>query len=181
MMQSFPKPWFIAAGWAIDLFLGSLTRQHSDIDIGIFRCDQHLLRNYLPEWRFTKAVNFELIPWLTHESLELPIHEVHAQNTKDKSQILEILLQEKVGNEWAFRRDQSIRLNAAKAIHTSQNGIPFLAPEIVLLYKSKYLRPKDGADFAAVYPKLDNEQKQWFQAALRESDPEHEWLKNLDG
>jgi Aminoglycoside-2''-adenylyltransferase len=32
-------PWWIAGGWALDLFLGKGTRAHKDLDIGIFRKD----------------------------------------------------------------------------------------------------------------------------------------------
>ena len=34
-------PWWIAGGWAIDLFLGRQTREHEDIDVQILRRDQH--------------------------------------------------------------------------------------------------------------------------------------------
>ena len=36
-MDGFPAPWFVSGGWAIDLFLGRVTRDHSDIEIGIYR------------------------------------------------------------------------------------------------------------------------------------------------
>jgi hypothetical protein len=32
-------PWWIAGGWALDLFLGQVSRSHADIDVGIFRAD----------------------------------------------------------------------------------------------------------------------------------------------
>ena len=33
-------PWWIAGGWALDLFLGEQTRDHEDIDVQILRRDQ---------------------------------------------------------------------------------------------------------------------------------------------
>jgi len=33
------EPWWIAGGWALDLFVGQVTRPHGDIDVGIFRRD----------------------------------------------------------------------------------------------------------------------------------------------
>jgi hypothetical protein len=33
LMKDFNKPWYIAGGWAIDLFLGLVTRSHQDIEI----------------------------------------------------------------------------------------------------------------------------------------------------
>ncbi|WP_419893509.1 nucleotidyltransferase domain-containing protein [Oceanobacillus kimchii] len=40
VMSDFNKDWFFAGGWAIDIFLGKETRDHPDIEIGIFREDQ---------------------------------------------------------------------------------------------------------------------------------------------
>ena len=33
-------PWWIAGGWALDLFLGVQTREHEDIDVQILRRHQ---------------------------------------------------------------------------------------------------------------------------------------------
>ena len=30
-------PWYVAAGWALDLFLGAQTREHDDLEIGVPR------------------------------------------------------------------------------------------------------------------------------------------------
>lgn len=41
--------WWIAGGWAIDLFLGESTREHSDIDVLILRKDQHDFDRVVPQ------------------------------------------------------------------------------------------------------------------------------------
>ena len=46
IMDKYGFPWFIAGGWAIDLFLNSETRLHDDIEIGIYRKDQMKLFRY---------------------------------------------------------------------------------------------------------------------------------------
>jgi hypothetical protein len=38
-------PWWIAGGWAIDLFLGKQTREHEDVDVLFLRRDQDAVRN----------------------------------------------------------------------------------------------------------------------------------------
>ena len=50
-MAGFRRPWFIAGGWAIDLFLGRVTREHADIEIAVLRTDQQFLRQHLRSWR----------------------------------------------------------------------------------------------------------------------------------
>jgi len=42
-------PWWVAGGWAIDLFLNRSTRQHHDLDVGVLRRDiGEILRSIEP-------------------------------------------------------------------------------------------------------------------------------------
>jgi hypothetical protein len=34
-MRRFAQPWFVAGGWALDLFAERRSREHSDVDIAI--------------------------------------------------------------------------------------------------------------------------------------------------
>jgi putative ABC transport system permease protein len=45
-LQGLTCPWFVAGGWALDLFLGRVTRPHHDVDIALFREDQRQLRSH---------------------------------------------------------------------------------------------------------------------------------------
>jgi len=40
LMVGFKKPWGVCGGWAIDLYLAKVTREHHDIEIAVFRKDQ---------------------------------------------------------------------------------------------------------------------------------------------
>lgn len=55
-MEGFSRPWFVAGGWAIDLFLDRVTREHSDIEIAVLREDQLALQRHLVGWQFTKVI-----------------------------------------------------------------------------------------------------------------------------
>ena len=69
VLHSLRRPWFVAGGWAIDLFLGRETRNHQDIDIAIFREDQFELRRHLANWKWEKTVNGTLSrPAIEHVS-----------------------------------------------------------------------------------------------------------------
>jgi hypothetical protein len=35
VMAGFPRPWFVSGGWAIDLFVGRVTREHEDLEVGL--------------------------------------------------------------------------------------------------------------------------------------------------
>ena len=177
VMSDFNKEWFIAGGWAIDLFLGKETRDHHDIEIGIFREDQIELKHYLRNWECKKVLQGEFNTWHS-EYLELPIHEIHAINHMNKCE-LEILLNESDAENWRFRRDLAIFCPLASVWRYSDTGIPYLAPEIVLLYKVKNTREKDHKDFLSVKDVLDTKQKNWLIQAIKIHEPKHEWLQLL--
>ncbi|MFF2448287.1 nucleotidyltransferase domain-containing protein [Neobacillus sp. NPDC058068] len=177
LMSGFNKSWFIAGGWAIDLFIGKETREHKDLEIAIFRKEQQYLKDYLKEWEFKKVIKGKLHPWES-EPLKLPIHEIHASNRLNGNKI-EILLNETEDNNWQFRRDFRIFCPINSVWSNSEIGIPYLNPEIVLLYKAKNTREKDHQDFMKIKDYLDNKKKQWLRNALELHEPEHKWLQFL--
>jgi Aminoglycoside-2''-adenylyltransferase len=122
LMHGFPALWCVAGGWAIDLFLGRVTRPHADVELAIFRQDQGLLHRQFPGWEFRKAVAGELAPWRVDERLSLPVHEIHARADKGAALSIEFLLNERVGDDWAFRRDLSVRLPIERAILRGDGG-----------------------------------------------------------
>ncbi len=56
VMARFERPWFLAGGWAIDLFVRRVTRPHEDVEIAILREDQARIRDYLEGWELDKVV-----------------------------------------------------------------------------------------------------------------------------
>ena len=177
LLQGFSKPWYIAGGWAIDLFIGHPTRPHKDVEIALFRQDQFSLRSHLPAWRFFKIAAGQVHPWSADERLSLPIHELHALGPDGGE--LEILLNEHKNDQWQFRRHFSITRPLGAVGGRSAQGVPFLRPEIVLLYKSKQARPEDETDFANARPHLDQESRTWLRKALEQHLPGHPWLDAL--
>jgi len=175
-MRNFHAPWAIAGGWALDLFIGRESRSHADVDIAILRADQRRLRAQL-SGRVEKVVDGQLAEWSPSEELILPVHELHVTWPDDYE--LEFLLNEydPITREWVFRRDGRIRRPLAAAFVTGR--IPYLAPEIVLLYKSKTPATKDDADFLTVLSHLRDEQRSWLRDALDVTAPGHNWVSIL--
>ncbi len=60
-------------------------------------------------------------------------------------------------------------------------GIPILAPEIVLLHKAHEGGEKDKADFQMALPHLSPSAKAWLARALEETMSEHPWTVQLGG
>jgi len=178
-MDDYDRPWGIAGGWAIDLFIGNETRDHADIEVAILREDQHRIKNVFTEWSFQKVVKGELIDWKS-ETLELPIHELHGIHLKSGER-LEVLLNELENDRWIFRRDPTITFPSSTLFITSEEGIPYLHPSVVLLYKAKNLREKDHTDFHAVKDLLGEEDRKWLRNSLEIHVPDHEWIPQLRG
>ena len=55
IMRAVDAPWWIAGGWAIDLFVGARTREHKDLDVGVRRADASRIIAALFEWEFFEA------------------------------------------------------------------------------------------------------------------------------
>ena len=181
LLDGFSRPWFVAGGSAIDLFVGRETRRHKDIEIAILRRDQLTLQRHLAGWQFEFFLPYttgESRPWSEGTWLESPIHEIHGR--VDNVPPLEILLNESDGSDWVFRRDHRVRrpLTELSAAATA-DSVPFLAPEIVLLYKAAEPGPADEADFRAVRRSLDGHQRQWLAEALQKAYPLCPWRSEL--
>ena len=81
-----------------------------------------------------------------------------------------MLLNEIDGQTFRFRRDPSITSPLERAFIQAPSGLPILAPEIALLYKSSSLDPDNWADFRVALPTLSPSRRTWLRAALAHQD-----------
>lgn len=72
-----------------------------------------------------------------------------------------------------------MKLPISRAIVQTGAGIPVLAPEVVLLYKSGLPRDVDEAEFANVAPLLPPHSRAWLRQAIERGNPAHHWLRQL--
>jgi hypothetical protein len=152
-----------------------------DIDVVVFRKDQHELRNHLAGWQFQKVVRRESLVrevWDACEWLSLPVHEVHARSPHGDRE-LEVLLNESSGENWVFRRHPAVTLARSSLGRLTPSRLPYLTPEVVLLYKAGHPLPVDEADFAEVGQALGPGQRRWLAHALGVCCPGHHWLSAL--
>lgn len=182
VFADYDRLWTVCGGWGIDLFLNHVTGSHKDIDFAILRKDQLIVQEYLlcRGWTLEKAVSGELVLWQTGEWIDLPVHTIWCKNPGASPDFIELLFNEVDSTNFLYRRDTSLTLPLEKMIISSLPGIPVLAPEVVLLYKSA--RPEDpsaSVDFKNVLTELSSEACDWLAIALNKSYTDHVWLKHL--
>jgi len=189
-MGPFTRPWLVAGGWAIDLYLGRKSREHEDVDIAIFRPDQIAMQQYLAGWQLRRVNQRNLEEWKPGEWLSLPVHEIHALRDGGDPKELEILLDERDGDMWRFRKNLQVTRPVAKIALQTAGGIPFLGPEVALLYKAAQVissgpqldaaGEKSRGDLQSALPHLEAERRSWLRNAIDRCYPEHPWLASLD-
>jgi hypothetical protein len=172
--------WYVCGGWALDLFLGRVTRAHKDVDIAVARRDQLDVQGYLRRrgWRLEQAAHGRLSPWEEGEELRTPLHGVWCSNGAHAPDFFELLLNEIDDETFRFRRDPAVTLPRARMSFRSPTGTPVLAPEIVLLYKSNS-PDEHGGDFQNAAPALSAGARAWLKAALAKVRPGHPWAREL--
>ncbi len=175
--------WWFAGGWAIDLSLGRVTRDHSDLEIGLFRRDQHALRRHLSDWNFSRCSDSTWIPWDGIKPIEPPDFQLKAEHATGDPREFDLFLDdEDAQGRWICRRHPAIVLPRDQftvEIDLTGRQIRALRPEIQLFYKAKYHRPKDESDFAAVLPSLSTPQQHWLRRNLNQCYGADPWIARL--
>jgi hypothetical protein len=180
IMGGFGAPWWIAGGWALDLWMGSESRPHRDVDVAILRDDQKKLHENFDGWELYYATpDHRLLPYRPNLWLVPPLHGVWIRPAAEAPWLCEVLLNEHERAHWAYRGNPAIRKPLSDVGMVAPGGVPILAPEVVLLYKAHELTEKDEADFQVALPHLSPSTKTWLLQALEESSPTHPWAVQL--
>jgi hypothetical protein len=148
----------IAGAWALDLFLGRVTRSHGDVSVAVLQRDLDALRVALPGWTWPNVVD--------------PGAAVLSATAPDGTTRLVFLPHDAVGDVWIYRNDPRVTLALRQTFLRSSVGVPFLAPEIVLLLRSEEPPTGDTNDGDAVLPHLGARRSAWLHEALRLARPD---------
>jgi hypothetical protein len=179
LLQALPATWWVAGGWALDLFLGKVTREHKDLDIGIFRKDATSVLEALPDWEFFEAKDGELTQLVQGYAPRPDVNSLWCKRTDSSQWEFELMLDELDRDFWVFRRDRQIKRLLTIAIRRASDGIAYLAPEIQLLYKMRATRAHDQTDFDLVVPHLQSDARTWLRESLSGMNSEHPWISVL--
>jgi Aminoglycoside-2''-adenylyltransferase len=177
-LRGLDAPWCVTAGWAIDLCVGTTTRAHEDTEVAVPVGSFSEVRRALSEFEFDVVGSGYIWPLANPAAFDA-MHQTWVRDRTTGSYYLDVFRDPHDGDVWVCRRDESIRRPYTEVIRTTKDGIPYEAPEIVLLFKARHDQPKDNADFANVVPFLDPDQKRWLKDGLERLYPGHHWLVEL--
>lgn len=179
-LAGFDRPWWVVGGWAIEAATG-VRRHHEDTDISILVCDVPAFVEFMKDrWHVWNNVGGVLHPlgdrWPT---VDEPESQLWLRADARSPWIVDIPLTPDRDGQWTNKRLPDHVDEVENVTWLAGDGIRYLLPEIVLVYKARLARPKDDLDFEATLPLLDESRRAWLKAALEASAPNHDWIERL--
>lgn len=183
-MAGYEHFWCVAGGWALDFHHNRLTRAHEDLEVVVLRQDlaagyPHFLKRN-PHKIVTGDGEPKFVPW-GGEPIDAEVTQIRLSPIacSDGEREFDLLLTPSEGNNWIYKRDQRIRRPFSDVVLRAKADIPILAPEIVLFFKAKHLRPKDAVDFENTLPTLSAAARAWLKTSLETAHSGHDWIAKL--
>jgi hypothetical protein len=194
LLSDLAVPWWITGGWAIDLAVGHVTRDHADVNVMMLERDEHALRGLT-------GIDIQLIadgqppaPWpggrrLTAGPAPVPKPPATGRGRRVGDRLVlrggdlplpaEVIPASAVGAIWVYKKGSHVFTRPLADITRYWHGIPFLAPELVLLIKARPGLDKPGTDndqrdFETALPLLSTQQRSWLKDAIERPS----WLKD---
>jgi hypothetical protein len=169
-------PWYVAAGWALELFTDAAAREHDDLEIGVPAARFDEIVAALPGFEWDVVGEGRVWPFPE----ELANHfQTWLREPATGCYRVDVFREPHVGDRWVCRRDVSITLPYRELILHTRDGIPYVTPEVALLFKAKHLRDKDQADFQRVLPTMDQKRRSRLSSWLSQVHPGHRWIEAL--
>jgi len=200
--------WHLCGGFAIDVYLGRPTRKHKDIDITVSFEDLPGCIDYLKSkgWEIDAPVGGQrLVPvetalksrdlsfdniWCCRKDAGL-IRTVKQEGIyryvefPDREQTeldyIEVLFNKVEKGIFYYGKNHEIKRDAGKAF-IQKGKFSILAPEIILLYKSRNHEKREyQMDFDRAVHQLEKERYDWLLQAMNVEYPEgHPWLDRIE-
>lgn len=204
LLKSGKFEYAFCGGQAIDLFLGYESRVHGDIDICAYWNERDEIIRFMQSRGFYV---YEMLGGgrahrITDISVQMktkrnifcfkegcPLVKLYPHDENDCCRIeffhvgqtelnfIEFLFNDRSEAQFEYARDREIKREIDKAV-LSADGVPYLAPELCLLYKSTDTERKGyQQDFELTYPAMNPEQQSWLRNALIRLYPQgHRWI-----
>jgi Aminoglycoside-2''''-adenylyltransferase. len=197
--------WYLCGGFAIDAYLGKITRKHKDLDITVSFDNMKECIHYLKSkgWEIDAPVgNQRLLPvefalqhsefyfdniWCYKKGADFiktdktdGVFKYMKFINREQTELdfIEVMFNKIEKCVFYYQKNNNITLDIHSAF-IKKGDISILAPEIVLLYKSRNCENSDYKhDFDMVINNLNKERYNWFINAMNIEYPKgHIWIK----
>jgi hypothetical protein len=164
LFRAYPGRWWISGGWSLDLYLGHPTRLHEDTDVLVLQRDLEHVHALLPGWVIMAAdPPGTLRHWLEGETLPKGIRDIWCRPSNSDTWQFQLMVIRTEGDRWIFPRDSRLTGEIAQ-LSDVREGIPIIAPEFQLLYKSRVPhRSRDANDLRRMIPRLSRRRQAWLR------------------
>jgi hypothetical protein len=181
LLDGVAVPWYVAAGWAIELFLREQRREHEDLEIAVPNTRFDELADVLEGFEVCVITDrAEATPLAEARDRLMDTHQTWIREPATGSWRFDVFREPSDGDTWICRREPAIRMPYARLIERTEDGIPYGRPEVVLLFKAKHAHEgKNAGDFEVVLPRLEPERRTWLRDALERVHPGQQWLEAL--
>ena len=179
-MEGFDRPWWVVGGWAVEAATG-YRREHEDLDVSILACDVPAFVEHLRgRWHVWNNAGGVLRPlgerWT---DVEDPASQLWLRESAADPWVVDVPLTPDRDGRWTHKFLPGEDAEVDEVTWLGDDGIRYLAPEVVLSYKARLRRPKDDPDLEACLPVLSVAQRDWLRDAVERTAPGHAWLARL--
>jgi hypothetical protein len=179
-MEGFDRPWWVVGGWAIEAATG-YRREHEDTDVSILVCDVPAFVEFMKgRWHVWNNVGGVLHPlgdrWPT---VEEPRSQLWLREHAAAPWVIDMPLTPDADGKWTNKFLADHVDEVENVTWVADDGIRYLLPEVVLVYKARLRRKKDEPDFDATLPTLTADRRAWLRKSLEVVVPDHHWLERL--
>jgi Aminoglycoside-2''-adenylyltransferase len=178
LLRSCPARWWLSGGWAIDHWLGRVTRAHADIDISTLRSALATVLDVLPAHLEPFAAMQGRLHPLASRIDDPSLRNIWLRDETSGRWAMQVNLEDGDQEVWRYRRDSRLMLPWAGAVRQVR-GIPTGSPVTQLLWKSPRPRAQDDADLAVALPELTPAERVWVAEAIRLAHPSSPWIPAL--
>lgn len=178
-LRGVERPWCVVGGWALDLWHGRQTRDHEDLEFTVLRDDVPVFRAALPGLEFFTVDDGVVEPLWADAAPPPHVFQIWALDPVARRWRVDMMIEPGTPRDWAYKRDPRITRPRAQMIATTPDGLPYLNPAAILLFKAKHLRAKDEADFTSARPLLAPAERAWLRECLDLMHPGHPWIDRL--
>ena len=171
--------WWICGGRSLELD-DQPRREHSDVEVGIAREELPKVRDWLVDYHVW-AIHAGTLTFMKADFALPDDHEqLWVRRDAYSPWLMDLMLTPVEGHTWFYKRDRRLTRPYAEAITTGRDGIARQRPEIGLLFKARRREPRDEADFAAVVPRLPDDDRRWLRDVIELTEPPgNPWLERL--